>query len=167
MSWTKLRKFFGGVQCGGTPCQQFKETGEQCEACPDRGRLPDLSHLPVPPMPPVKLPAFQVTRLALRDGDRLVVRAPGRLPMEAYDRIREAVTAWALPATPRVLVLADGLELAVLESESTDLRAVLDEYDAIVAGISPEALVRDGNEADFVMRVVDYLTIRAFFKEKS
>lgn len=43
---------------------------------------------------------------------------------------------------------------------SKDVSDVLDEYDEIICKIPAEALARDGSEADFVMRVVDYRTLR-------
>lgn len=50
--------------------------------------------------------------------------------------------------------------LAAAAEEAERLRAVVEEYDGVVASISPAAMAEDGGEADFVMRVKDYRALR-------
>lgn len=48
-----------------------------------------------------------------------------------------------------------------IDNQSPSPHPVIEEYDAIVDGILPEIMERDGTKADFVMRVCDYQLLRA------
>ena len=76
----------------------------------------------------------------------------------------ESIVEWASNWVPEAnrARFAEALaqELRAL-TEPGPVGPVIEEYDAVVAGIPPETRKMDGGEADFVMRVDDYLLLRA------
>lgn len=52
-------------------------------------------------------------------------------------------------------------QLKAAAEQAEALKVIADHYDGIVAGILPEVLANDGDEADFIITVQDYRILRA------